>query len=118
LSIFVVDFDELYFGELFEIFHQRTRDVVQRAVRLALTRQIDMGNAVGKGKFAVTCEAVEDERESLIPFDITGPFEEFIEHRTQQVYVGRDKARHGDLIRKLPADQTIVIGKVDIDLHK
>jgi hypothetical protein len=107
----------LHFGELLEIFHQRTRDVVEGAVGLAAACQVDVCNAISKGQSAITREAVQDERESLIPLDITGSFEELIEHRAQKIDVGRDKARHGDLIRKLPADQTIVIGEVDIDLH-
>ena len=107
----------MHFGELLEIFHQRTRDVVERAVRLAATRQVDMCNTISKGKSAVTREAIQNEREPLIPLDITRSFEELIEHRAQEIYVGWDKARHGDLIRKLPGDQTIVISEVDIDLH-
>ena len=113
----VVDFDKLHFGELFEIFCQRTRDVVERAIRLAGTGQIDMGNAVGEGESAVAGETVEDQRESLITLNIAGTLEEFIEHRTQEVFVGGDETRRGDLIRKLAADQPIVIGKVDLDLH-
>ena len=42
-----------------------------------------MCNPIRKGKFAVTREAIEDQRESLIAFDIAGSFEELIEHRAQ-----------------------------------
>jgi hypothetical protein len=55
----VVDFDELYFGELFEIFRQRQGHIVERAIRLAAARQVHMGNAFCKGEFAVTGETVE-----------------------------------------------------------
>ena len=83
MTVFVVDLDELHFGELLEIFHQRTRDVVERAVRLASARQVNMCNPIRKGKFAVAREAIEDQCEYLITFDIAGSFEELIEHRAQ-----------------------------------
>ena len=117
MTIFVIDFDELHFRELFEIFSQRTRNVVERAIRLACAHQIYMGNAIRKGKFTVTRETVEDKCETLIPFDIAVYLEEFIEHRAQQILAGGDKTRRSHLIRKLPADQTFVICEVDIDLH-
>jgi hypothetical protein len=117
LTIFVVDFDELHFGELFEIFSQWTRDVVERTIRLAAAHQIYMGNAIRKGKFTVTRETVEDQCQTPIPFDIAGSFEEFIEHRAQQILAGGDETRRSHLIRKLPTDQTFVICEVDIDFH-
>jgi hypothetical protein len=57
--MFVVDFDELYLGKLFEVFRQRQGHIVERAIRLATTRQVHMGHTFRKGEFAVTGEAVE-----------------------------------------------------------
>jgi hypothetical protein len=48
----------LHFGELLEVLHERYGDVIQRAVRLALTREVDVGDAVGIFDFAVAGEAV------------------------------------------------------------
>lgn len=81
LTVFVIDFDKLHFGELLEVFHERARDVVERAIRLASARQIHMCYAITKDEFAITSETVENQCESLIPFDIARPFEKFIEHR-------------------------------------
>ena len=81
MTMFVIDFDELHFGELFEIFCERARDVVKRAIRLAAARQIYMCNTVCKGELAIAREAVADQCQPLIAFDVTGTFEEFIEHR-------------------------------------
>lgn len=83
----VIDFDELYFGELFEIFGQRARNVVERAIRLTSANQIHVCNAICKSQFAVAGETVEDERESLVAFHIAGTLEKFIEHSSQQILV-------------------------------
>jgi hypothetical protein len=79
--MFVIDFDELHLGELLEIFHQRARDVVERAIRLAVARQVNMCNAIGKGEFAVTGETVENQGEALVTFDVAGSLEEFVHGR-------------------------------------
>ena len=81
--MFVIDFDKLHFGELFEVFHERTRDVIKGAVRLTFAREIHLRHTIGKSQFAVTGEAIEYQRESLIAFDIAGAFEEFIEDGAQ-----------------------------------
>ena len=47
---------------------------------MAFTREIDVYNTIGIGYFAVTGEAVENERKSLVTFDITRALEKFIEH--------------------------------------
>lgn len=78
----IINFDELHFGELFEIFGQRTCNVVQRAIRLAFASQIHVCNAIRKSQFAVTGETIEDEGESLVTFHIAWTFEEFLEHCT------------------------------------
>jgi len=108
----------LNFGELFEVEHQRKRDGVERTVRLATAREINMRDAIGKGKFAIAIEAVEHERESLVAFDSTRTFEVFIEDGADQILGGGDEALRSDLIRKLPGDQAVVICVVDIDLYK
>ena len=106
------------FGELSEIEHERERDGIERTVRLAPAREIDMRDTIRKGKFAVASETIEHERESLIAFDSPRTFEIFIEDGTDQILGGGDKALRGNLIRKLPGDQAVVICVVDIDLYK
>jgi len=115
--VFIIDLNELHFRELFEIEHQRERDGVERAVRLAATRQIDMRDTIGKCQFAVAGEAVEYQGESLVAFDIARTFEIFIKYSADQIFRRRDEARRGDLIRKLAGDQAVVICEIDIDLH-
>ena len=79
----VIDLNELYFGELFEIFGQRACNVVERAIGLTFASQIHVCNAIRKSQFAVAGETVEDEGESLIAFHIAGTLEKFIEHGSQ-----------------------------------
>ncbi len=83
MTMFIVDFDKLHFRELLEILHEWTRDVIERAVRLALPHQINLRHAVSKGEFAITGETIEHQGESLIALDITRTFEEFIEDSAQ-----------------------------------
>ena len=73
------------FGELFEVEHQRERDGIERAIRLATTREVDMYNTISKSDLAVACETVEHERESLVAFDITRTLEVFIENGADQI---------------------------------
>lgn len=47
---------------------------------MAFAREIDVYNTVGIGYFAVTGEAVENERKSLVTFDIARPLEKFVQH--------------------------------------
>jgi hypothetical protein len=75
----------LNFRELFEIFRERAGDGIERAIRLATARKIDVRNAISKYKFAIAGEAIEHEGESLIAFDIAGTFEEFIQDAADQV---------------------------------
>ena len=103
---------------MLEILRERLCDVVQRAIGLALPGQIHMRHAIGIGQAAVAREAVEHQRETAVAFDIAGSLEEFIEDRAEQILIGGDEARRLNLIRKLPADQSVVIGEVDIDLHE
>ena len=73
------------FGELFEVEHQRERDGVKRAVRLAAAREIHMRDSIGKGKFAIAIETIEHKRESLVAFDSARSFEVFIEDGADQI---------------------------------
>ena len=73
------------FGELFEIEHERERDGIERTIRLATAREIDMRDTIGKGKFAIASETIEHERESLVTFDSTRTFEVFIEDGADQI---------------------------------
>lgn len=108
----------MHFGELFEVCHERERDVVQRAVRLALARKVYVCDAVGVFDSGIACEPVQHQGEPLISFHVAGTFEEFIQHRADEILFGWDEARHRDFIGKLPTDQAIVIGEVDIHFYK
>lgn len=83
--MFVVYLDELHFGELFDIRHQRDRDVVQRAVRLTRAREIDVRDAIGIFDAAVASESVQHERKPLIALHAAGTFEEFIERCADKI---------------------------------
>lgn len=113
----IIDLDKLHFRELFEIRHQRTSDRIQRSVRLTLTRKIYPHHAIGICYFVIACETVENERESLVAFNIAWTFEVFIEHRTDQVFGRGDKTRDAGFIRKLSIDQSVVVSEIDVDLH-
>ena len=79
--------------------------------------QINMRHTVSKYQLAVTVETIEHERKSLISFDIARTLEIFIEHGADQIFRRRNESRRGDLIQKLPRNQTVVICEVNIDLH-
>ena len=81
--MFIIDLDELNFGELLEVFCERAGNRVERPVRLTLTGEINMRNTIGEGKSAVARETVQHEGQSLIAFDIAWTLEEFIEHCTE-----------------------------------
>ena len=44
-----------------------------------------MRDAVGKFEFAVTGEAIGYQRKSLVAFDITGAFEEFVQDSANKI---------------------------------
>jgi len=114
----IVDLYELHFGELFEVLHERLRDGVQRAVRLAIAFEIHMRDAVGVFDLAVAVETVQDERETLIALHVAGTFEEFIEHRADEILRGWDESLHSHFVRQLPVDEAVVIGEIDIDFNE
>ena len=106
------------FRELFEVRHDRLSDGVQCSVRLATAREIDVRDAVCIFESAVSREAIEHERETLVAFHITRTLEVFIEHGADEVLRGGNKTRHRDLIGQLPANQAIVICEVNIHFYK
>jgi hypothetical protein len=75
----------LNFGELFEVKHQRQRNGVKRAIRLATTRKIHMRDTISEHKLAVTGKTVEDEGCALVALDIARTFEIFIEDGADQI---------------------------------
>jgi hypothetical protein len=95
----IIDLYKLDVGELFEVERERACDVVERAVGLAVPREINMGNAIGIFELAIACKAVEDEGKALVAFNIAGSFEKFVQDPADQVLCGRDKARHRDFVR-------------------
>ena len=66
-------------GELLEVERERARDVVERAVGLTVAREVDMRHTIGKLKLAVAREAVKDEGDALVAFNVAGTFEEFVQ---------------------------------------
>ena len=84
---------------------------------MALTREIDVHNAIGVRYFAVASETVEDERQTLVALHIARAFEKFIQHGTDQILCGWNKARRRNLIRKLAADEAIVVCEINIHFH-
>jgi len=85
VPMFIVNFDELNFGELLEVEHQRERDGVERAIRLTTAYKIHVRDAVGKCEFAIAIETIKHEGKSLVAFDIAWTLEIFIEHRADQI---------------------------------
>ena len=83
--MFIINFDELNFGELFEIEHQGERNGIERAIRLTTTCKIHVCNTISECKFAVTGETIGHERQPLVTFNITGTFEVFIEDCADQI---------------------------------
>lgn len=81
----IVDLDELDLGELLEIQHQRAGDRVQRPIRLAIPGQVKVHTAIRKLHFAIAGKTIIDHRKSLVSLHIAGTFEEFIEHRLDDV---------------------------------
>jgi len=76
-----------------------------------------MRNTIGIFEFAVTGEAIEHQGKSLIALDANGTLEVFIKNRANDIARGWDKTRGRDFIRKLTADQFVVVRKVNIDLY-
>jgi len=97
----VINLDELNLRELFDIRHQRTRDGVKCAIRLAIPREVNVYSSVRKGKSAIACKAVEYETQSFISFHVAGTFEELIEDSSDALFRGENDTRHGNLVREL-----------------
>ncbi len=72
-------------GELFEVLHERARDGVKRAVRLAAAGEIDMRHPIGVFNLTVAGKTVEHEGQSLIALHAFGTLEVFIEHSANDV---------------------------------
>jgi hypothetical protein len=81
----IVDLDELNIGELFEVEDERARDVIERAVGLAIAREIDMCDTISVFEFTIASEAIEDEGDAFVTFDIAGTFEELVQDAADQV---------------------------------
>jgi len=114
----IVDLDELDLGELLEIRHKRARDRVERPIGLAAPGKINVYDAIRKGDFVITREAIKHKAKPLVALDVTGTFEIFIEHRADEVLRRGYKTRHCDLIRELTTNEAIVVCEVDIHFHE
>ena len=81
----IVNFYKLNIRELLEVERERARDVVERAVGLAIACEIDVRDSIGKLEFAVTRETVEDERQPLVAFHVAGTIEKLVQDSANQV---------------------------------
>ena len=118
ISELVVDLDEFDLRELFEAGHQRTRDVVKRAIRLAVPGQVYMHPAVQSLYPGVTREAIGDDRQPLVPFHVAGTLKELIQDGVDPVHRRGHKTFHCYFVRKLSGDQPFIVGEVHIDLDE
>lgn len=66
-------------GNLFKACHERTRDVIQRAVREAIAGKVNIYPTISEIHFLVTCKTIADQGKTLVPFHVTGTFEELVE---------------------------------------
>lgn len=58
----IIDLDELNFGNLFKAGYERTGNVIQSTVRLAIPRQINIHTAIGGLNFTITGKSIGDHR--------------------------------------------------------
>ena len=58
VAVFIVDLDELDIRELLEVERERTRDVIERAIGLANSSEVDVRHAVSKLELAIACETI------------------------------------------------------------
>ena len=70
---------------MFEVRREGTRDRVQRAIGLAAAGEKYMYDAVGVFDLTIAGEAVEHEGKTLVALHVAWTFEEFIEHRADQI---------------------------------
>jgi hypothetical protein len=71
--------------ELFEVFHQRAGNGIERAIRLTTAREINMRDTIGECEFTVAGKTVEHKSKTFVAFNIAGTFEIFIEHGADQI---------------------------------
>lgn len=76
-----------------------------------------MCNTVCIRDLTVASETVEEQCQSLVALDVARTLEIFIQHGTDQILRRGNKARRWNFVRKLAADQPVVVCKVDIHLH-
>jgi hypothetical protein len=75
----VIDLDELDLREFFKTRYQWTRDVVERAVRLAAPGKVHIDPTVSKLHFPVARKTVVDHGETPVPFHVTRTLEELVQ---------------------------------------
>ena len=102
---------------MFKACHQRARDVVERAVRLAATRQVNIHPTIPELYFSVACKSVVDHGETPVAFHVTGTLEELVEDGIDDIPGRRNETLHRDLIRELTGDQPLIVCEVKGDLH-
>jgi len=113
----VVDLDELDLRQFFKARYQWTRDVIQSAVRLAAPRKVNVNSTVSKLHFPVAGKTVTDHGETPVPFHVARTLEELIQDGMYNVLRSGDKPLHGDLVRQLTGDQSLIICEVKRDFH-
>lgn len=81
----IVDLDELNLRQFLEACHQWARNIVERAIRLASSGQVDIHPAIRNFNLAVASEAVCDEGQPLVSFYAGGSLEKLIQHGTDKI---------------------------------
>jgi len=83
---------------LLEVECEWASNVVERTIGLANSSEVDVRHAIGKLELAISCETIEDKRQTLVTFNVAGTLEELVQDSSDQILCGRDKTRHRDLV--------------------
>lgn len=82
----IVNLDKLNLRDLFEACYERARDIVKRAVRLAVPCKIKIHATVYELDFTISGKSIGDHGQPLISLYIAGAFEEFIKDRAHAIF--------------------------------
>ena len=84
---------------------------------MAIARQINVHTTVGKAHLAIACEAVGNDRQTLVAFDVTWSLEELIKDRDDDGFRCGNGASDRDFVRKLASNDSFIIREVNSDLY-
>ena len=82
----IINLYKLNLRELFNVRHQRASNIIEGAIGLTGSLQVNMHASICKDESAVPGKAVEHCGQSLVPFHIAGTFEEFIQHSSDMIF--------------------------------